>query len=196
MLIAAQNVSEFFREALTDSLKRKSISISREAEVYLVNLLAEFMRSEKAYAGIEFGDKPALATLFGRAQEAEKSESLSIFKYLGDSSLYFISFFEESKERQHVGASYYIGMGKSAYQSASALIRDSSATSAALFAELGDRFSDLVSVLQDADTFKNPSSDPSPDQLVDMINQYKTSNSPKLLDKLSALGILTNNLVN
>lgn len=192
MLISASNIQVFFRESLSRAQKITGVQMTEHAEAYLVHLLTDFMRSERVFAGIDAGEKVALATLMSRAQESDKEEALRIFKHLGDSSLYFISFFEESKERQHVGTPYYLAMGESAYQSVSSLLRDSSATTAALYGELADQFSEFVSVLKAVSQDQMGSSSPSSEQILGMLERYQSSQDPQLLAQLRGHGVEVN----
>lgn len=189
MLISASNIQVFFRESLSKALKQTGVQMTEHAEAYLVHLLTDFMRSERVFAGVDVGEKVALATLMSRAQESDREEATRIFKHMGDSSLYFISFFEESKERQHVGTSYYVAMGQNAYQSVSALMRDSSATTAALYSELSERFSEFVSVLRAVAADQMGSGEPSSEHILGMLERYQTSQDPHLLNQLRAHGV-------
>lgn len=192
MILASCSIQEYFREMLMKALKDSSVELTDHAEVYLVGLLTEFMRTENAFAGVDPGEKPALTVLFGRAQESDKEEATRIYKHLGDSSLYLISFFNDSKQSELVGENYYITMGESAYQSVSVLMRDSSGTAAALYAELADRFSELVGVLKAVNFAANHANSKaylSDEKLIELVEKYKKTRNSSLLEILRAHGV-------
>ncbi len=61
------SMREYFRESLQDSLRKRGVQLSDTAQVYVVNLLTEFARSDNAFAGTDRGEKPILADLLVRA---------------------------------------------------------------------------------------------------------------------------------
>src|SRR5687768_11608383 len=122
MLVASTSMREYFREALGAALKKTSVQLSDGAQVYVVNLLTEFARSENVYAGTERGEKPVFVELLTRAQEAEPQEAVRIYKHMGDQSLYLTGFFTEAMEKQPVGVDYYVSMGGNAYASVAGLM--------------------------------------------------------------------------
>src|SRR5689334_2502658 len=117
-------VREYFRDALQAAIKKNAVKLSDTAQVYLVNLLVEFMRAENVYAGTDKGERPVLADLFCRAQEAEPQEAVRIYKHMGDQSLYLTGFFTEAVD----SIDYYVSMGGSAYSAVAGLMRPTAAT--------------------------------------------------------------------
>lgn len=65
------NMRDYFRETLQHSLKHRGLQLSELGQVYVVNLLTEFARSETVFAGTDHGDKPVLVELMARAKDAE-----------------------------------------------------------------------------------------------------------------------------
>ena len=175
---------EFFRENLTEALKKTSTKLTDTAQVYLVNLLVEFMRAENVYAGVDPGERPILVDLFQRAQEAEPQEAVRIYKHMGDQSLYLTGFFTEAVEG--VGVDYYVSMGGSAYASVAGLMRPTAATSSALFAELSDRFRELVDLLI-AMSLGQPKGDA---RVLGLVERYERTGDKLVLDALKASGIV------
>ena len=137
----------YFRETLTTSLTKRGVSLSETAQAYIVNLLTEFARSDHAFAGVDRGDKPVMVELMARAQESDPHEAVRLYKHMGDSSLYLSGFFPGHVERGVVSVDYYVSVGGSAYGAVARLVRPSAAGSSALFAELADRFRELVELL-------------------------------------------------
>jgi hypothetical protein len=183
MLVAAGSMREFFRENLTEALKKTSTKLTDTAQVYLVNLLVDFMRAENVYAGVDPGERPVLVDLYQRAQEAEPQEAVRIFKHMGDQSLYLTGFFTEAVN----SVEYYVSMGGSAYASVAGLTRPS--TSSALFTELSDRFPQLVDLLN-AMSLSAPSDGPSSTKLLGLVDRFARTGDKKVLDALKSQGIV------
>ncbi len=179
MLVASSR--EYFRDALTSAMKKTSVRVSETAQVYLVNLLVEFIRSENVYAGTDPGERPVLADLFSRAQDAEAGEAVRIYKHMGDQSLYLTGFFSEAVN----SVEYYVSMGGSAYASVAGLMRPTAASSSALFAELSDRFRELVELLT-AMSLGEPVDDK---RVLGLVDRYERTGETQVLDALRAQGI-------
>lgn len=182
-MLVSGSMREFFREALGEALRKTSVRLTDTAQVYLVNLLVEFMRAENVYAGTDKGEKPVLADLFGRAQEADPIEAVRIYKHMGDSSLYLTGFFTEGIE----SVDYYVSMGGSAYANVAGLMRPTAASSSALFAELSDRFPALVDLLMAMSLGAAPADDA---RVLALVERYQRTADPKVLDALKAQGIV------
>lgn len=147
MLDLTLSAQAYFREALNEALRASSISISESAQAYVVYLLNEFSRSDKAFSGVNHGEGPNLVILLERAFLANDREALEIYRHMGDTSLYLVGFFQGAKNRV-VSPSYYKDMGGMAYACASDLSRAYGIKSAEIFSELSERFSDMVSLLE------------------------------------------------
>lgn len=193
MLIAVSSMQEFFREALGRALAKTSHCVTEAAQAYVVSLLAEFARSENVYAGLKQGEQPALALLLHEARDAEKPEAIRKLKHLGDSSLYLLGFFNDSRTRQHLGSRYYVAMGENAYSSAANLARDLLTSSSEVFGELSVRFADLVAVLQ-AMRQQVPGDQNSDEQLILLLEHYKKTGDAEALGVLQKHGLLGNAL--
>jgi hypothetical protein len=148
MLVLANSVQAYFREALDEAIRTSNVVVTEPAQVYLIHLLNEFSRSENAFAGVDPGEKPNLAHMLERAYSADSREALSIFRHLGDTSLYLLGYFKESRKSRIVSDSYYKDIGAQAYSCASNLSRAHAAHSAAVFLELAENFGGLVKVLE------------------------------------------------
>ena len=193
MLIAQTNMREYFREALSVALRKKGVDVTETAQAYLVHLLAEFGRTDAAFAGVERGETQALATWLTRAQEASPDEAVRIYKHMGDSSLYLTGFFSDSVQSAPVPRDYYVSMGGQAYASVAGLMRSHAATSAALFAELSDRFGDLVDLLCAMSLHGErsvPSGSLSSDKLLSLVERYRRTHNPEILETLKTHGVV------
>jgi hypothetical protein len=188
MLVASASMREYFREALGTAIKKTDVRLTDTAQAYLVNLLAEFVRSDAAFAGTDKGERPALVDLFTRAQEADPSEAVRIYKHMGDSSLYMSGFFQESVE-ESVGVEYYVSMGGSAYASVAGIIRPTAATSSALFAELSDRFREIVELLV-AMSLQAEKTKVDNVSVLGLVERYQKTGDKRVLDALKKQGIV------
>jgi hypothetical protein len=96
---------EFFRELVTGAMERRKVETIPETEFYLVNLLNQFMTTDRLYARDADGqmkDEP-LALLWKDAIEEPKREhQRAVFRQVGDVSLYLAGFFQESLSRRLV----------------------------------------------------------------------------------------------
>lgn len=155
MLILATSAQAYFREALVSAMRTSNLHFTESAQVYVVHLLNEFSRSEKVFAGVDPGENITVAELLERAFSAEDHEALRIYRHLGDTSLYSLGFFKESKKGRMVSMTYYMDMGAVAYSFASDLSRAYAINSAVLFQELSERFSDMVTVMENIAQYGN-----------------------------------------
>lgn len=139
---------DYFRELVTDALGHQNVTTQPETEYYLVNLLNQFMTTDRLYPRDGQGGirEEPLALMVKDALEASDPLTQSaIFRHLGDVSLYVAGFFQDSLSRKLVDVDYYIGMGGSAYQQVAA--RSDEETLRGLYLELAAKFARLVDVL-------------------------------------------------
>lgn len=153
MLVLANSAQAYFREALESAMLTTNISFTESAQVYVVHLLNEFSRSERAFAG--HGESITMTELLERAYASDDHEALRIYRHLGDTALYLLGFFRESQENRIVSVTYYRDMGANAYLHASGISRPYALNSAILFQELADRFEDMVTVLEKIAHYRN-----------------------------------------
>jgi hypothetical protein len=194
MLVTASSMREYFREAVVTARQRKGLALTEQAEAYLVHLLCEFSRTENVYAGTDPGERPTMATLLSRAQEAQPTEALRIYKHMGDSSLYLTGFFTDAMQGALVNVNYYVSMGESAYASVAGLMRPTAASSSALFHELSDHFSALVELLSavsvHGETDKKRAAQLSDKRVLELLERYRKTGRRDLLEALEVLGVV------
>jgi hypothetical protein len=188
MLVA--NMREYFRETLQRTLQKQGLALTDTAQVYVVNLLTEFARSENVFAGTERGERFGFVDLLQRAQDSEPQEALRIYKHMGDSSLYLTGFFSESVERSSVPVDYYVSMGGSAYDAVARLMRPTAATSSALFSELASRFEELVELLCAMSLHGDQSRKLDDGRVLGLVDRYRRSGRKEVLDALKSQGIV------
>lgn len=148
MLVVTSSMQAYFREALDAAMRTSHITVTESAQIYVVHLLNEFSRSEKAFAGADHGEQITMVQLLSRAFMSDDREALRIYRHLGDTSLYLLGFFKESHSKRIVSSTYYRDMGAVAYYQASELSRAYAVNTAAIFQELSERFQDIVTVLE------------------------------------------------
>ena len=108
---------EYFQDAVQTAIINQQFAVSDESVVYVVNLLTEFIRSEKLFECTPdgFRIKP-LALIYGDAltasSEAGRTQSM---QRLGDVSLFISGLYANSLGRCLVDVDYYISMGGNAY---------------------------------------------------------------------------------
>lgn len=152
MLDLTLSAQAYFREALGEALRLSNVAISESTQAYMVYLLNEFSRADRAFSGIDHGEEINMVILLERAFVANDREALEIYRHMGDTSLYLVGFFKKANHRM-VSPSYYKDMGGMAYGCASELSRAYGIKSAAIFKELSERFSDMALVLSNVASY-------------------------------------------
>jgi hypothetical protein len=133
-----------------ESIRNKRPKPKPETEFYLVNLLEQFIKTDRLFAKDANGhyQQEPLALMLKQALETpSESEARLIYQNIGDISLYVSGFFQESLKTKIVDTHYYIGMGQAAYDQA-ARLEERGAIREALD-ELAARFGWFVEVLND-----------------------------------------------
>lgn len=147
-ILSTQGIRDFFRDLLTRAIENQRARVQPFTELYLVNLLHEFLASEALYVQAEDGtwhQKP-LAFLLKEALEEEGPARVRLLRRLGDTSLFISGFFPDSLGRRSslIDVDYYISMGGRAYD---AVARH--ALERSLWEELADKFRLLVDLLNE-----------------------------------------------
>lgn len=146
-LVFSHDLSDFFRQELTEARTILRIDVPELAEYYLVNLLCEFARRDHA---ADLADEP-LALLYKRALEANIPERKALLKNIGDLSLYVAGFFAQFIDRSSVDVHYYISMGGNAYGSLSNMMNSHrrGSVSSDVFLQLASGFTEFVDLLNE-----------------------------------------------
>lgn len=148
-----RDLQEFFRESVTQAMRRQGLEAGDGTAHYVVSLLTLFSRSEAFYEEVD--SRPALrplALMLCDAVEASSpSERAFALQRLGDVSLFVAGFFAESLADRLVDVDYYISMGGGAYGSLSRELRHRPRGSefVPVFGELSSKFKEFVDVLGD-----------------------------------------------
>jgi hypothetical protein len=189
-MLLSGDIRGFFREAMTDAMRHTGVRLTDHAQVYVVHLMAEFSRAERAFAGADPGERPALAIMMSRAADAEPDEALRIYKHLGDSSLVLSGYFPESIEKELVSRDYYAAMGENAYSSVAALCRPQAALSSVLFEELAERFRDLVELLEAMSISATKDAPLSDKKILELVERYQKTGNREILEALKGHGVV------
>lgn len=180
----------FFHELVTTALGRQKISTQPETEFYLVNLMAQFMTTDRLYSRDGQGGmkEEPLAFLVKEAIETpEPQAQAALFRHVGDVSLYTAGFFQESLNRKLVDLDYYIDMGGTAYQRVAS--RAEEEVLKAVYAELASRFGTFVEVLADVSEKTTPRTEKDLLRLYDLWVRTRSERAAKALQEA---GILPN----
>lgn len=139
----------FFRELLLEAMGHQKVSTKPETEFYLVNLLNQFMTTDRLYSRDENGapkEEPLALMLKDALEQPLLQAQSALFRHIGDVSLYTAGFFQESLSRKLVDVDYYIGLGGNAYQQVAARTPDAQRS---IYRELAEKFAAFVEVLSE-----------------------------------------------
>lgn len=191
-LVSSETIESYFADIVQKTVQRRRVFVTDDAQFYIVNLLCQFALTDRLYKLDEESgqkDRDALALLLARAQNSPTYESMKLLRELGDSSLYISGYFAESLARSLVDVDYYISMGGNAYGTLSGVLRyrQQKGQSAVLYAELAEKFRDLVDILarvsqQSSFSFNNES-------LLKLYDLWVRTGSQRVADKLRANGL-------
>ncbi|MCX8073804.1 MAG: hypothetical protein N3C12_15360 [Candidatus Binatia bacterium] len=136
-----RNLTEFFRELLQRAMEAQAVRSSEDVEFYLVTLLEHFAHPRR-----RFDDRP-LALDYLESFHAPLPHRYGKLKHVGDTALFMAGLFLEALHRKIVSSDYYTELGRTAYSQLARLGGAAGPRSRDLFAELADRFPELVRVL-------------------------------------------------
>jgi len=146
---AEKNTLEFFYKHVKKIIKSQNIEITQLSEHYLVNLLADFTLTQKAFNLKGKDDRP-LALIYYQAQFEKADNKIKIFKDLGDFSLFITGFFPDSLNRKVNDVDYYISLGRSAYENLSTIFEKNHIYDfTLLYYELAEKFVSIASILSE-----------------------------------------------
>jgi hypothetical protein len=180
----------FFKELVSEALNRRRTAVQPETEFYLVNLLNQFMTTDRLYQRDSEGqlrEEPLALMLKEALDEAHPEGQRALFRQVGDVSLYVAGYFQDSLSRKLVDVDYYIGLGGTAYQRVAAKADDTSAR--ALYRELADKFSTFVDVLADVSDKTQPKGEK---DILRMYELWLRTRSDRAAKALQEAGITPN----
>lgn len=152
-LITNTSIQEYFYHSVSEAVANQEIDASDEAVCYLVNMLTLFSRSEYLFEQTSSGIslKP-LALIYADAlNEPRLAERTKLLQKLGDTALFIAGVFTDSLNKKLVDVDYYIAMGGNAYSTVSDILRGvyRNDTAKMMFAELTEKFTEFVDVLNE-----------------------------------------------
>ena len=183
----------FFHELVTSVLDSQRLNTQPETEFYLVNLLNQFMTTDRLYARDGQGamrDEP-LALMIKEALEAPKvQEQEALFRHVGDVSLYTAGFFQDSLSRKSVDVDYYIDLGGTAYQQVASRMDEN--VLKGMYEELANKFGAFVDVLAEV---SHKTSFRTEKDLLRLYELWVRTRSERAAKALQEAGILPNKTI-
>jgi hypothetical protein len=143
--LSLESTTEMFRDMVELAVERQGIEPSGASRNYLVQLLDDFVHSEKCYAEADQPHDVAVAEVFCHGVSSDGMRRFSLLKLSGDLSLFTAGFFSDSLERRPVDVDYYRKLGGTAYATVAGDC--SSRRVAGLFRELAKDFVAFSDVL-------------------------------------------------
>jgi hypothetical protein len=185
-VLSSQSIKDFFRDLLQRAMENQRAQVQPFTELYVVNLLHEYLLSEALYVQSEDGrlEQKPLAFLLKEALEEPGPARLHMLRRLGDTSLFVSGFFPDSLARRSslVDVDYYIAMGGRAYDAVGTLAghRD-------LWSELSGRFRLLVDLLNEVSERTLASTNAG---LVRLYERWMKTGSERLATLLARQGVV------
>ncbi|MCP5463766.1 MAG: hypothetical protein H7A33_01945 [Deltaproteobacteria bacterium] len=187
-------LDEFFREKIQEALNTQKIKVSTEAQIYLVNILTHFSKSENFFQTNADGKKelrPLALKLYDAVFSEAHNEKFLHLKSLGDTALYHAGVFYDAIHSGILDIEYYIQMGGSAYQSLANLSTTQRDGFGDLYDELSRKFAQLVEVLYLSCEQEMTAND---NDLLRVLDRYIKTGSQKAKEILEENGILPEHL--
>ena len=195
-IVATASVSDFFEEIVDDAMKSRGVNASEGARSYVIALLTDLA---KPGSPVERTLERPLTLLLDEALHTpELGERFDKLRTLGDGVLYSSGFFADHFEARGVDTSYLIGIGRTAYDNAGALIRTRSssrsleeeARAVDIFSELAAGFSKFVDVIGEVANATIASGVATSRGLVKLYERWLKTRSGKLAEALSSHGFV------
>jgi hypothetical protein len=187
-IVAAISVSDFFAEAVNDAMRSRGVQASDGARSYVVGLLSDLA---KPGSPIERTLERPLTLLLDEAlHTANVGERFERLRTLGDGVLYSSGFFADHFEARGVDSSYVIGIGRTAYDTASSLIV-SGPEPLDIFKELSQHFARFVEVIGEVANATIARGVATSKGLVKLYERWLKTRSDKLGEALASHGFVT-----
>ncbi|MFV1951199.1 MAG: hypothetical protein ACC630_04475 [Nitrospinota bacterium] len=197
-LLQVQNHIEYFKEMVESAIENQRIDTDETMEFYIVNLLSEFIRTDKAYP-VEEGGKgeEALVTMLTKTLQSDYNDRIKRFKQLGDFSLFISGFFSDSLNRKLVDIDYYILIGGIAYNTLSQMMRNNEQGElfCNLFNELAEKFQLFVDVIAEVSERSSIKSDKDILRLYERWLRTKSDRDAGLLRKKNIIPSYPENII-
>lgn len=183
------SLEEYFRDELHGAARKQRLALDDQTEHYVVQLLAQFSRSDALFEPGSTGARLRplalmLAEALGAPTLAERQHAL---QRLGDVSLFVAGFLPRSFARRLVDVDYHIAMGGRAYGTLADATRGArGGVIGRVFAELAAKFAALVDALNEIAEAARP---PCHEDLLRLYEVWLKTGSPRAAGRLRALGV-------
>ena len=190
-ILSSESIHQFFRDLVAKAIENQRARVQPFTELYLVNLLAEYLMSEALYVQGDDGSwqqKP-LAFLLKEALEEPGPARVQMLRRLGDTSLFVSGFFPDSLSRRSnlVDVDYYIAMGGRAYDAVGMVAARHARSEKTLWDELSEKFRLLVDLLNEVSERTLASTNAG---LVRLYERWMKTGSVRLATTLQAQGVV------
>jgi len=185
---------DYFRELVTDAMGRQKVSAQPETEFYLVNLLNQFIKTDRLYMRDADGsarEEPLALMVKGALEEPAPSVQSARFRHIGDVSLYVSGYFQDSLNRKLVDVDYYIEMGGAAYHRVAARCSEEEILRA-VYEELAAKFAAFVEVFAEVSEKTTPRTEK---DLLRLYELWVRTRSERAAKALQEAGILPNDTI-
>lgn len=187
-IVAAVSVSDFFAEAVNDAMRSRGVQASDAARSYVVGLLSDLA---KPGSPIERTLERPLTLLLDEALHTTNvGERFDRLRTLGDGVLYSSGFFADHFEARGVDSSYIIGIGRTAYDSASSLIV-TGPEPLDIFKELSQHFARFVEVIGEVANATIARGVATSKGLIKLYERWLKTRSESIGDALASHGFVT-----
>ncbi len=178
-------------DSVDAAMAANNVVVDHHTAHYVVNLLTVFARSEQFFESTTDGPvlRP-LALMWADAIEAPSHDERNhALRRIGDVSLFLSGFFSAGIRESAVDIGYYVNMGGSAYQSLSSSVGRSFMGRAfsGVFAELGEKFGQMVDVLNEV---RESAATDSDENALRLYETWSRTGSQRAARMLKALGIV------
>ena len=181
---------DFFRELVTEAMDQHRVKTNPETEFYLVNLLNQFMKTERLYEQSHDGtltEQPLAFMIKDAIEQPQPQAQAAMFRRIGDVSLYTAGFFQESLNRKLVDVDYYIDVGHKAYSNVAD--RAEETVLRAIYEELAAKFAAFVDVLAAVSDKTTPKTEK---DLLRIYERWVRTGSDRAAKALQSAGIIPN----
>jgi hypothetical protein len=175
---------EYFRQLVTDAMGRQNVAAQPETEFYLVNLLNQFMTTER------LTQEPLALMVKEALEKTEPDAQRTLFRQVGDVSLYVAGFFQDSLNRKLVDVDYYIEIGGTAYRQVANLVEANAFRG--VYEELAAKFGSFVEVLA---SVSDQTTSKSEANLLRVYELWVRTRSERAAKQLAEAGILPNETI-
>ncbi len=187
-------VTDFFHEVVEDAIKARRVEATDGATTYLVSLLSDYARPDaRAEEALE---RPLAFLLDEALHTVAPAERFDRLRVLGDGVLYTCGFFGDHFEARGVDQKYLVGIGTTAYGTASAMLlggarsSETAARGIDVFGELAAKFAAFVEVITEVADTTVAKSVASSKGLLRVYERWQKTKSGTLAQALTSHGLV------